>query len=72
MLDGNVHLTGPFINEVVEPPEIAVVDVFVTDNKFAPEVARMPEVSVSFEIVLAAPSVTPLELLIMILIVYLL
>ena len=64
-LDGNVHLTGPFINELVEPPEIADVAVLVTESKFAPEVVSLPAVRVSLGIVLAVPNVTPLELLMM-------
>jgi len=30
---GNDQLTGPFINEVTEPPEIAVGEVLVIESK---------------------------------------
>jgi hypothetical protein len=45
-LAGNDHMTGPLINELVEPPEIAELAVLVTDSKFVAEVTRMPEVTV--------------------------
>lgn len=41
-------MTGPLINEVVEPPEIAELAVLVTESKLVAEVAKKPEVSVRF------------------------
>ena len=46
-MDGKVHFTGPLINEVAEPPEIAELFVFVTDKRFAPEVVSIPLVRVN-------------------------
>jgi hypothetical protein len=46
-LGGNVHLTGPLINEVAEPPEMALLAVLVTESKFVGVVTRIPEVNVS-------------------------
>ena len=44
-LAGNDHLTGPFMKAVVDPPDIAEVEVPVTEGRFADEVASMPAVS---------------------------
>ncbi len=49
-LAGKVHLTGPLINDVDEPPVIAVVAVFVTDNKLFVVVDKMPLVNVSIPV----------------------
>ena len=59
---GNDQLTGPLINEVVEPPEIAVGEVLVTDMTKA-FVFNLPFVNVSDFIVLALFRVTPFALL---------
>ena len=39
---GNLHFIGPLINEVVEPPDIAVVAAPVTDKRAEEDVVKIP------------------------------
>jgi len=57
-LDGKVHTTGPLINELVEPPVMADVAVFVIVSLFEDVVVSIPFVSVKVPLtVVAAPKV---------------
>ena len=65
-LAGKVHITGPLIYSVAEPPEMAVVALLVIVSKFVTEVLRIPEVNVSILLTLTdPPKLAPVLLLIM-------
>ena len=60
-LAGNVQFNGPLTNEVVDPPDTAVVAVLVNANVFVAVVVTMPLVSVSVpDAEVAAPTVLAL------------
>jgi len=61
-LAGNAQFTGPFMNEVVDPPTIPPVDVLSTESKFVVVVVKRPAIKVKkpvAEVETGVSNVTP-------------